>query len=178
MNKGVVMRLKTITTNLLTIVHLLVETITSLAKPKASLEESVSIRKIPWTVTSSKPVISPSLFSFLFFGNMMRSNRYWWSTVESHVGNSADRCGGRNTTGKMKCTASRNFISVIDIVKGRYVIFLGPSIRWKRVVEAILRKSLWELSDTDQFFIVVSLNKISKQFPTISNSHSHRNCFT
>ena len=97
-NNGFMMRFKTMTTNLSTIVHIFVETITSLAKPKASLEAFISIRKISWTVTSSKPVISPSLFSFLFFGNMLISNRYWWGTVESYVVNSSDRCRGRNTT--------------------------------------------------------------------------------
>ena len=44
-NKGVMMRCKTITAKLLTVVRLLVEPITPLAKPKASLEESLSIRQ-------------------------------------------------------------------------------------------------------------------------------------
>ena len=130
-NKGVMMRFKTITANLSTILHLLVEPITSLEKQKAYLEESISIRK-PWTVTSSKPVISPYMFRFFFFGNMLRSNGYRWSTVESHVINSADRCGGINTTGKMKCMVSRNCISIIYLIKGRYVLCWGPSIRWKK----------------------------------------------
>ena len=85
-NEGVMMNFKTITVNLLTIVHPLVEPITSLAKPKAYLEASFSIRQLPWTVASTKPVVSPSLFSFFFFRNMLRSNRYSWGTVESHVG--------------------------------------------------------------------------------------------
>ena len=177
-NKGVVMRFKTITMNLSTIVHLIVEPITFLAKPKASLEEYISIRQLPWTVTSSKPVISPSLFSFFFFGNMLRSNRYSWGTVYSHFGNSADRCGGRNTTRKMKCTSSRNCISIVNLIKGRCVLCLGTSIGWNFIVEAILGKSFWELSDTNQFVIMVSLNPITKQFPAISNIHSHRNCHT
>ena len=79
------MHSKIITTNLLTIAHPLVEPITSLAKPKASLEAYFSIRKLTWTVTSSEPVISPSLLSFFFFCNMLRFNRYWWGTVESRV---------------------------------------------------------------------------------------------
>ena len=54
------MRFKKIMTNLSTIVHLFVEPITSLAKPKASLEASISIRQLAGTVTSSKPVISPT----------------------------------------------------------------------------------------------------------------------
>ena len=177
-NEGVMMHFKTIAMNLLTIVHLLVKPITSLAKPKASLEAYFSIRQPPWTVTYSKPVISPSLFSFFFFGNMLRSNRYSWGTVESHVGNSDDSCGGRNTTRKLKCTEGRKCISIIDIIRGRYVLCCGPSIRWEVIVEAILSKLFRELSDTDQFVIVVSLKPITKQFPTISNSHSHSKCRT
>ena len=42
-NEGVVMSCKTITANLLTIVCLLVEPITPLAKPRVSLEVSLSI---------------------------------------------------------------------------------------------------------------------------------------
>ena len=86
MNKGVIVRFKTITTHLSTIVHLLIEPIISLAKPKASMEAYISISQLPWSVTSSNPDISPSLFSFFFFVNMLRFNRYWWGTVESHVG--------------------------------------------------------------------------------------------
>ena len=44
--EGVMMCFKTITMNLLTIVHPLVEPITSLAKPKASMEGYVFIRKL------------------------------------------------------------------------------------------------------------------------------------
>ena len=47
------MHSKTIAMNLSTMVHPLVEPITSLEKPKASLEEYFSIRKLPLTVTSS-----------------------------------------------------------------------------------------------------------------------------
>ena len=43
-NEGVMMRCKTVTANLLAIVLLLVEPITSLAKPKAYLEAYLSIR--------------------------------------------------------------------------------------------------------------------------------------
>ena len=75
-DEGVMMCFKTITTNLLTIIHLIVEPIKSLAKLKASLEAFIYIRKIPGTVTSSKPVISSSLFIFFFYGNMLRSNKY------------------------------------------------------------------------------------------------------
>ena len=45
-NEGVMMRFKTITANLKTIVHLLVEPIISLAKPKASVEAYIYIRKL------------------------------------------------------------------------------------------------------------------------------------
>ena len=112
--------------------------IISLAKQKASLEASISIRKLPWTVTSSKPVINTSLFSFFFSRNMLRSTRYSWGTVESHVRNSSDSCGGRNTNRKLNCTESRNCISIIGVIKGGYVIWWGPSIRWN-----LLLKQSW-----------------------------------
>ena len=47
MNDGVMMRFKTIMKNSSTKVHLLVEPIASLAKPKASMEAYISIRKLP-----------------------------------------------------------------------------------------------------------------------------------
>ena len=143
-NEAVMMRCKKITSNLLRIVCILVEPITSLAKSKASIEESLSIRKTPWGVTSSKPVISPSLSSFFYFGSMMiynsRSHQsigYWWSTVDSYAENIAGRCGSRNRTGKMKYTESRNWLSFIYLIKGRYVLCRGPSISWKMIFEVI-----------------------------------------
>ena len=143
-NKGVMMRCKAVTANLLTVVGLPVEPSTAIAKPKGYLDASLSIRQPPRTVTSSNPVISPSLSSFFFFSSMLRSNSRshrsigkQWITVESYVGNSADLYGRRNITGKMKCKASRNYLSIIELIKGRYVLFRGPSISWKRIVEAI-----------------------------------------
>ena len=117
-NEGVMMRCKTIMDILWTILRLLVEPIQYLEKPKASLEQSLSISKPPWTVTYIKPVISPSLSSFLSFSNILRFNRYQWSTVLSYVGNSAGLCQGINTTGNMKFTAGINCISIIDLIKG------------------------------------------------------------
>ena len=67
------MYFKTITAKLATIVRLRVEPITSLAKSKASLEAYLFIIQPPWTVNSSKLVISPSLSSLFSFGNMLRS---------------------------------------------------------------------------------------------------------
>ena len=148
-NEGFMMRFKTITTNLLTIVHLLFEPIIYLEKPKDYLEASISIRQIPWTLTFSNPVIPPYLFSYFFFGNMLGSNRYWWGTVKSHVGNSSDCCGGRNTTGKMKCTAGRYCISIIDLIKGGYFLCWVTSIRWK----LLLRKSLASRSENSLILI-------------------------
>ena len=133
-NEGVMMRCKTINANVSKIVNLLVEPITSLAKLKDSIEAYLSIRQPPWTVTSSKPVISPSLSSLSSFVNMLRPNRYWWSTVLSYFGNSAGRCRGINTTGKKNFTASINCISIINLITGSYVIFWIPTTRWKRIV--------------------------------------------
>ena len=138
-NEWVMMHFKKITMNLLTIVHpFIVETMTSIAKPNSYLEASISIRQLPLTGTSSKPVISPSQLSFLFFGQMR-------GTVLSEVRNSADSCGGRNRSRKLKWTASRNCIFIINLIKGRCVLWWGPSIIWEVIVEAILSKSFREL---------------------------------
>ena len=85
-NKGVIICFKIFTRNLYTIVHLLVEPIISQAKPKASMEAYISIMWLLRTVTSCMPVISPYLFSFFFSGNILRSNRNWWGTIEIHAG--------------------------------------------------------------------------------------------
>ena len=146
-NKIFMMRCKIITANLLKIVRLLVEPITYLTKPNTSFEEYLSISKPTWTVTYIKPVISPSLYSFSYFiiilifnSRSHRSIEYWQRTVESYVRNSAGRRGGINITVKMKCTASRKCLSFIYLIKGRYVLWQGTSISWRRTVEAINSK--------------------------------------
>ena len=143
-SKGVIMTFKTITTNLLTIIGLVVEPIISIAKTLAYVEVNISIRQPPWTVTSGNPVIYTSLSSFFSFRIMLRSNSrshqsvgYWWNTVDSYIRNSAGHCGGRNRTRKMKCTSSKNCLSFINLTKERYVLCRGPSVSWKRIVEAI-----------------------------------------
>ena len=141
MNEGVIMNFKTITMNLLTILHPLVEPITSLAKLKDYLEAYIYVSQIPWTVNSINPVIYTSLFSFFFFVSMLISNGYWWITLLSYFGNSYGLCRGRNTTGEMKCTTSRNCLSIIDLINERYVLLQGTSISFKRIVEEILSKS-------------------------------------
>ena len=70
------MRCKKITANSLTIVRLLVEHITSLAKPKAYLEAYLYIRKTVLTVTYIKAVIYPSLYIFVYLSSILISNRY------------------------------------------------------------------------------------------------------
>ena len=102
----------------------------------------------PWKVTCSKPVKSPYISSFFSFGSMLiyisislQSIGYYWSTVESYVVNSVGRYGGRNITGKMKCTASGNYLSFINLIKGGYVIFQDPNINWKSIFESIWSKS-------------------------------------
>ena len=127
------MRCKTITSNLLTVVGLLVEPSTPIAKPKASIKAYLSIRPPPWTVTSSKPVIYPSLSCFFSLSSMLRSNSrshrsiwYWWSTVESYVENSDNHCGRRNRTGKMKCKESRKCLCFINLNKGGMLFAVSP----------------------------------------------------
>ena len=144
-HKVVMMRSKIITANLLKIVGLLVEHITSIAKPKASLERYLSLKKTPWKVSSSKPVISPSLSSFFSFGSMLRSNSisnwsigYWWSTVESYVGNSSGHCRRRNTTGTMKCIESSNCLYFINLINGGVSFWPVSQHQFKKV---LLKKS-------------------------------------
>ena len=139
-NEGVIMHCKTITVNFLTIVRLLVGPITSLAKLKAYLEAYVSIRQPPWRLTSVKSVIYPSLSGFFYFGSKLINNRYWWSTVLSYVGNSADRCGGVNITVKMKFTKNRNCLYFPTFYRGGYFLLRGPSLRQK-----IFLKQSWEI---------------------------------
>ena len=138
MNKGFMILCKTITANLLEILGLLVEPSTSISKPKGCLEAFLPIGKPLWTLTYKYPMIYSSLSSFFSFSSMLISNSIshpsigcWWSTVESYVRNSAGRCGSRNRTRKMKCTESRNCLSIIHLINGRYVIFWGPYINRK-----------------------------------------------
>ena len=167
-NEVVKMRYKSVTANLLTVVGILVEPSAAIENPKVSLETSSSIRQHPITVNSSSPIISPSLYSSFFSSSMLRSNSrshrsigWRWSPVESYVGNIADLCGMRSRTGKMKCMASRNCTPLINLIKGRYVIFRGPSISWKIIVEAIKSTLFQQLSDTNWFVIVIYINPIT-----------------
>ena len=73
-NMGVMMSCKAVTTNLFTVVGLLVETITAIVKPKGSLEASNYIRKPNIIVTYNIPVISTPLSILFFFISMLISN--------------------------------------------------------------------------------------------------------
>ena len=73
-NEGVMILCKTITANLLTIVGLLVEPITSLEKPKGFIWGSLFNKQHPITLTSKYTVISSSLSSFLFLSSILISN--------------------------------------------------------------------------------------------------------
>ena len=81
-------------------------------------------------------------------------------------------------TVKINEMASRNCLSVIDIIKERYIFSRNPTVNCKMIIEAIKSKSSQEFSDTDNFSIFVSLYPIIKQFPVILNSHSHSNYHT
>ena len=149
-NKGVVMHCKAVTDNLLTVLCLLVEPSTAITKPKGSIEAYLSISQHPIILTSSIPVISTSLSSFLFFRIMLRSNNRSyrsilkkWITVNIYDGNSADLCGRRIRTVKMKRTASRNCLSFIDLIKGRYILFWGTST----VEKVLLKQSMARCSE-------------------------------
>ena len=75
---------------------------------------------------------------------MLRNNigfhqsRGWqWSTVYSEVINSAALCGIRYRTGKIKGTESRNYLSIIELIKESY-IFPGSPVS---AVKILLKQS-------------------------------------
>ena len=168
-NEGVEMCCKAVTPNLFTAVGFLIEPSTSITKPKDYLEVCLSIMQPPIALTSSSPVIPPSLPSSFFFSIMLRSNSrihqsigWQWSSVESYIGNIYYLCVMRSRTVKTKCTASRNYLSIINLIKEWYIIFRGPSISLKGITEEIKSKSFIKFSGNNQFVIVISLNPITK----------------
>ena len=123
-NKGIKMRCKSVTANFFTVVGLLVENITAIAKPKGYLEAFLSIGQPLITVTYSSPVITPSLPSSFFFSSMLRSNSkihrsigLQWSNVESYVVNITDLCVTRVRTEKINCAAIIKYLSIVDLIK-------------------------------------------------------------
>ena len=74
MNEGVDIRCKLVTTQVFTVVGLLVELGKAIAKPKCSIEAYPSIRQMSVTVTSGSPVIYYSLFSSSFFSSTLKSH--------------------------------------------------------------------------------------------------------
>ena len=73
MNEGVNMIFRAARARNSTVVGLLVEPITSISKPKGYLESYPFIRQPYIAVTSSSPVIPPSLVSSLFLSSMLKT---------------------------------------------------------------------------------------------------------
>ena len=69
----------------------------------------------------------------------------------------------------MKGMTSRDYLYIIKLIKERYVLCQSPSLSLKGIFEANKSNLFQELSDTNQFFIVISLNPITKYFPSVSN---------
>ena len=67
MNEGVEIHCTAVTTQVFTLIGLLVELGKAIAKSKGSLEAYPSIRQTSITVTSNSPIIYSSLFSSFFF---------------------------------------------------------------------------------------------------------------
>ena len=67
---------------------------------------------------------------------------------------------------------------VINVVKVRYVLFRHPCVCCEIMIEAINSDLFQELPDADKLVVVVPLNPIAKQFPTIINNHHHSNSST
>ena len=129
-NEGVNMSRKAVTTQTFIAVGLIFEVSKTISKPKGYIEASNSIRKPSVTVTSNSPVIYSSLFSYFFFSSLLKTkSRYHksrvcqWSTFESEFRNWYSLCRPRDVAGKMNRTASRNYLSIIDLIKERYCFF-------------------------------------------------------
>ena len=173
MNESVKMRYKSVRVKLFTVVGILVEPIiTAIVNPKVFIEASLSMVQPTIKVTAKIPVIPSSVPGSLFFRSILISScrSHWrrglrWITVESYFRNSTDLCGTMIITVKLKFPACINYISIVDLINGRYFLCRSPSISWKHIVEATNSKSFQEFSDTNLFAIVISLNPITKYFP-------------
>ena len=74
MNEGVEIHCKSVTAQVFTVVGLIVEIGTAIAKSRGFLEANHSIRLSSVTVTSTSPVIYYSLFSSFFLLSTLQSH--------------------------------------------------------------------------------------------------------
>ena len=151
------------------VLDLLVKLSTSIETPKGSLENFLLIRQPSAKITSTSPVKIYVLFIFYFCNSIMwknivgRQRRGWrWSTGDSKARNSSVLHLTRYISENIYDMASSNCISIIDIIKERYIIFQSPHVSWKIMIEEIKNKLFWELSDANDFFIVFYLKPIIK----------------
>ena len=62
----------------------------------------------------------------------------------------------------MNVMASRNCLSIINLIKEKYIFCQTSCVSCKNIIEAIKRNSFRELSDTNHFVVVISLNPTTK----------------
>ena len=62
---------------------------------------------------------------------------------------------------KMNGTVNNNCLYIINFIKEKF-FFRSSGVSCKRIIEAIERNPLQELSDTNKIFIVIYLNNITK----------------
>ena len=127
-------------------------------------------------VTTSPPIIPPSLqFNFL---RRLMANSSSRRSSDCDIRYRADIWTARRRTGIVESPIGIHSAFIINVIKGRYVLLRHPSVCCKSIIEAISCNSFRELPDADKIVVVVPLNPIAKQFPTISNHHPNRNIST
>ena len=153
MKKEVNTRCKSVRANLFTVVCLIDWPSIDIVKPKSSLEAYLYISYASLILTSTSPVIPPSLPISLFYRSMLKTNSrifqsigWWWSTIDIEVVNSPDFWIKRSRTKKMNNTVSRNYFSVINLIKENNVLCWSPSITLKGFLikqEQVVTITLW-----------------------------------
>ena len=90
----------------------------------------------------------------------------------------ADIWIARRRTEIVGALTGRHSAFVIYFIKVRYVLFRNPCVCCEIIIESINSYLFQELPNADKLVVVVPLNPIGKQFPTIINSHPHSNSST
>ena len=127
-------------------------------------------------VNHIRPIIPPSL-QFNFLRSCM-ANSSSWSSSNSDIRYCDDLWIERIINGVVEYMTGIHSVFVINVIKGRYVIFLSSYVCCEIIIEAVNSDSFRESPDSNKLLLVVPLNPIAKTFPTIINRHPHSNIST
>ena len=98
-----------------------------------------------------------------------------WISSDCCIRYCADLLIARIRTGIVEDPSGRHSALVINFIKGRYVLFRRLCVCCEIIIEAIISYSFQELPDADKLVVLVPLDPIAKQFPTIINCRPHSN---